>query len=130
MKLNTLLATLALACTATASFATTTPIFLSGPDDSIHIGASFNSVKAATTDLFTFTVTGPDNKERVDITDSMLVAGSYTLRVLGKVDGSKGGSWGGDVNLVAVPVPEPETYALLAGGLGALGFVARRRRAA
>jgi hypothetical protein len=29
--------------------------------------------------------------------------------------------------LVAAPVPEPETYALLLSGLGVLGFVARRR---
>jgi len=29
---------------------------------------------------------------------------------------------------VPAPVPEPETYALLLGGLGALGFVARRRK--
>jgi hypothetical protein len=27
-------------------------------------------------------------------------------------------------------VPEPETYALMLGGLGLMGFVARRRRAA
>ena len=26
------------------------------------------------------------------------------------------------------PVPEPETYALMMGGLGVLGLVARRRR--
>jgi hypothetical protein len=26
------------------------------------------------------------------------------------------------------PVPEPETYGMLLGGLGLLGFLARRRR--
>jgi hypothetical protein len=32
--------------------------------------------------------------------------------------------------LTAAPVPEPETYALLLGGLGITGFVARRRKSA
>ena len=32
------------------------------------------------------------------------------------------------VNGVAAPVPEPETYALMLGGLGVMGLLARRRR--
>ena len=35
---------------------------------------------------------------------------------------------GAGVELFLAPVPEPETYALMLAGLGALGFVARRRR--
>lgn len=35
---------------------------------------------------------------------------------------------GGAVNFAAAPIPEPETYAMLLAGLGAIGFVARRRR--
>jgi hypothetical protein len=58
-----------------------------------------------------------------------LMAGNYTFTVTGNASGSKGGSWGGQLNLVAVPVPEPETYALLLAGLGAVGFIARRRSA-
>ena len=37
---------------------------------------------------------------------------------------------GGAVNFVAAPIPEPETYALLLAGLGAVGFMARRRKTA
>ena len=32
-------------------------------------------------------------------------------------------------DILVTPIPEPETYALRAAGLGALGFVARRRKA-
>lgn len=37
---------------------------------------------------------------------------------------------GGEIRALLVPVPEPETYALMLGGLGVLTLTARRRRSA
>lgn len=53
-----------------------------------------------------------------------LDAGSYYYTVLGGATRPSGYTIGS----LAAPVPEPETYALLAAGLGIIGFVASRRR--
>ena len=55
-----------------------------------------------------------------------LTVGDYYLRVEGNVVSSEGASFGGAVMLA--PVPEPETYGMMLGGLGILGFLARRRQ--
>ena len=52
--------------------------------------------------------------------------GFYKLEVAGVVDG-KGGSFGGNINVV--PVPEPETWGMMVAGLGLLGVAATRRKA-
>jgi hypothetical protein len=73
---------------------------------------------------------------------SNLLAGSYQFVVAGDVTGLDGGLLGGGLvgysgmfatstgSAIAAPVPEPETYVMLALGLLAMGWVARRRNQA
>jgi len=55
-----------------------------------------------------------------------LAGGDYYYLVTGTGTGTSGGFY--TLSSTVTPVPEPETYALLLAGLGAVGFVARRRK--
>ncbi|MFN6995089.1 MAG: FxDxF family PEP-CTERM protein [Aquincola tertiaricarbonis] len=57
-----------------------------------------------------------------------LGVGDYSFVVSGTVSGKSGGSY--LLNAAVTPVPEPETYALMLAGLGAVAFIARRRKSA
>lgn len=80
-------------------------------------------------------VTGPDqligsfkfNGKSGDDAHSFanLVAGSYYYLVNGKAVGQSGGVY--SLTSAVAAVPEPESYALLLGGLAAIGLVVRRR---
>ncbi len=58
-------------------------------------------------------------------TFATLVAGNYYYTVSGIGSGSQGGLY--TVSSTAAPVPEPQTFALILGGLAAVGLMIRRR---
>lgn len=61
-----------------------------------------------------------------ELPDTLLTAGLLTLTVIGTQ--GVGGSYSGGINLQVTPVPEPETYGMMLGGLALLGYMARRRK--
>jgi hypothetical protein len=67
-----------------------------------------------------------DNLGAISITPFTLNAGNYFLQVRGQATGSAGGSYGGVINIAAVP--EPEGVLLALAGAGFLAFSLRRAR--
>jgi hypothetical protein len=60
-----------------------------------------------------------------------LAVGNYYVLVSGNLVSDGSASFGGAVMMSpTAPVPEPETYGMMLAGLGVLGFLARRRKAA
>lgn len=59
---------------------------------------------------------------------SSLSAGNYGFTVAGHtLQANTAGKYSGNFSLEVTPVPEPETYGMLLGGLALLGAVARRK---
>ena len=75
--------------------------------------------------------TDPLMKNADDWTTQWEFRGSYNYFAISSGDTLVGGPFSageGEIDALAVAVPEPETYALFAAGLGALAFVARRQK--
>lgn len=89
-------------------------IFMVGGDGIVGTGDD--------TGLFSWTFGGSPVVHTVNLS-----AGNYYYSVFGMVNGSAVYSINSAAT-VSAPVPEPETYALFAAGLGIVGFVASRRR--
>lgn len=87
-----------------------TALALYGADDALI--ASGTSLQSGVFDLWT-------------ISSSNLAVGDYYLQVSGALVSDTSASFGGAIALA--PVPEPGTYGMMLGGLGVLGFLARRR---
>jgi hypothetical protein len=64
----------------------------------------------------------------VSIFANLPAALDYKFVVSGNVTGTLGGSYGGVLQAVAVPVPEAKTYGMLLAGLGMIGTMVLRRR--
>lgn len=73
---------------------------------------------------YVFSAAGSAETYRLDPVS--LTPGSYSLVMSGLQEGTAPGSYGGQLNIV--PIPEPETYTLMLAGVGALGFIFKRRR--
>ncbi len=69
---------------------------------------------------------GPIGESSAMSNIALMGGNMYSFRVTGDVVGAPAGYYA--FTAVAAPIPEPGTYAMMLAGLGAVGFVAMRRR--
>lgn len=115
---------------STAGVATPVPTFPDFPSGvkSGTYAHSFDMTQATSYNPAFITLNGGTVASAFSALKGGLDAGTAYLNIHTSFIGS--GEIRGFLNAVPVPVPEPETYALLLGGLGLVGFAARRKQTA
>ncbi len=102
-----------------------------GFDFQVYSYANMTGLTATLNDVaLSFSSGGPNQWDikSLDGTFTLTPGTNYSLEVKGSfVPWAAAGSGAYNVAVVAAPVPEPETFAMLFAGLGLVGFIARRR---
>jgi len=78
------------------------------------------------TNANSFVASGPVGNSSVVFNTALIPGNSYYYKLTGTATGTGGGTY--SFLASAAPVPEPATYALMAMGVGVIGFLANRRR--
>jgi hypothetical protein len=119
----------------TQTFSVTTPTAVNPPFGTFQFGIACATVcsngnsAGGYSDPLTFTVNNATVADFLVLSTGAgdLGAAYFAADVVWEMDDRNFGATGA-IGVVTTPVPEPETYALMLAGLGAMGFIARRRR--
>jgi len=125
---NFTLADAALVAADATNVSTLIPSFSLTLGEIFGFGASIDGVALALITTSEPLQVGASEQKKVLLTTPAmsLAAGNHTLLVFGTGKSMGTASYAGQISVTSVP--EPETYAMMLAGLGALGFMVRRRR--
>ena len=98
-----------------------------GANQNLTIGGTAAPPLTSYTDPWSANTLLPGGNNYTAFNSPSLAAGEYVLQVAGQATSGNGGTYAG--NLGITPVPLPGSLALLVGGLGLIGGLARRRAA-
>lgn len=123
------------AFTDTWSFDIVAPTFSAGSVSNLAISVpslTLFNISGLSAQLYTSTNVlvddlddNPGSTSEIKVGSGLFNPGSYYFKISGTADGTFGGQY--VFAVTTLPVPEPESYAMLLAGLGVMGAIAVRR---